>query len=67
MDVENENILLHVDRNSNNLVISFSEDISEFTSNIDKYATKINANLVILTGRTQGYKQLEKHRVKAFA
>lgn len=67
VDVENENILLHVDRNSNNLVISFSEDISEFTSNIDKYATKINANLVILTGRTQGYKQLEKHRVKAFA
>jgi hypothetical protein len=66
VDVKNENMLLYVSRNSNKLVISFSEDISESTSNIEKYAERINADLVILTGRTQGYKQLEKHRVKAF-
>jgi hypothetical protein len=66
VDVENENILLQVNRNSNHLVISFSEDISESTSNIEKYAEKIDADLIILTGRTQGYKQLEKHRVKTF-
>jgi len=69
VDIEKENILTHVDRGSNKLVITYTdseEDVTSLIDNIRRYSEKTNADLIILTGRTQGYKQLEKHRIKHF-
>lgn len=54
-----------------NVVITYVEnlkdDIKPIVDRIESYANKISADFVVLTGRTQGYLQLEKFRVKAFA
>lgn len=56
---------------NNNVVITYIEnvtdDIKPIIERIESYANSISADFVILTGRTQGYLQLEKFRVKAFA
>ena len=54
-----------------NAVITFVEDATEdmlpIIQQMEKYAEKISADFILLQGRTQGYLQLEKHRIKAFA
>jgi hypothetical protein len=70
VDVERENILTHIDRSSNKLVITYTDgEYSEtgLIQNIKHYSESVNADFIVLTGRTQGYKQLEKHRIKHFA
>ena len=69
VDIERENILTHIDRGSNKLVITYTDGEYSKTGliqNIKHYSEKINADFIILTGRTQGYEQLEKHRIKHF-
>lgn len=57
--------------NNKNVVITYIEnladDIKPIIDRIESYAHNISADFVVLTGRTQGYLQLEKFRVKAFA
>lgn len=54
---------------SKNVVITYVEDATSDEIHLitKDYANKIGADFVLLTGRTQGYPQLEFHRVKAFA
>lgn len=54
-----------------NLVITYAEKVDHKNKltldRIENYAQKISADFIVLQGRTQGYLQLEKHRIKAFA
>lgn len=54
-----------------NLVITYidklNDDTQRLMGRIEEYAKKIDADFVLLSGRTQGYIQLEKHRIKEFA
>lgn len=53
-----------------NVVITYAEEIKDellpSIERLKKYAADISADFVLLSGRTQGYLQLEKHRVEAF-
>lgn len=55
---------------SDRLVITYIEaltdDIIPIINRIEAYANKVSADFVLLQGRTQGYIQLEKHRIKPF-
>lgn len=68
VDLHNEETLIPQNKK---LVITYAEELNESVSllvaRLAKYASKISADFVVLTGRTQGYLQLEKHRIKAFA
>lgn len=54
-----------------NAVITYidrmKDEVKPALEQMEAYANSIGADFIILTGRTQGYIQLEKHRVKAFA
>lgn len=56
---------------NSNAVITYAEhltgDREEAIKRIEAYAKDISADFILLTGRTQGYLQLEKRRVKDFA
>lgn len=68
VDLHNDETLTPQNKN---LVITYTEELNESVSPIiarlGEYANRISADFVCLHGRTQGYLQLEKFRVKAFA
>lgn len=53
-------------KKSNLLVITYCKSETKNFNNIQDYATKINADFILLSGRKQGSLFLEKFRVKRF-
>lgn len=50
-----------------NAVITYSSNNNDRIQKLKEYANRINADFIIINGRTQGYSQLERFRVKPFA
>ena len=49
-----------------NAVITYSSNNHDRIQKLKEYADKINADFILIDGRTQGYLQLERFRVKPF-
>lgn len=68
VDLSNSETSTPVNRNA---VITYIEnvtdDVKPLIDRMESYAKKVSADFVLLTGRTQGYVELEKHRIEAFA
>lgn len=64
-----DNFIYKVDGNER-LIVTYIENLApdnnRFLETITEYARKTRSSFILLTDRTQGYKQLEKHRVEKF-